>query len=252
MALTGQSMFLYNFTVNDNNAAFDFRVIPAETIRQATLRFGFYSLNALLDEIVRALTEAAPDNVFTATVDRTIAGGTENRITITADTADFEMLFGTGPRAGITVAETIGFTDTDFTGFASYVSTTSSGTRMFPNFVGYNYLSPTFNRKVFGNVNISASGQKEAIVYNIQQFWQVQFKYIPQATWITQWSPLIIWMIQQRLIEFTPDISVPSVFFESTLEATDTSGDGLGHMSREMLPNFPFEYDSGLLKRKIR
>ncbi|MHA2067769.1 MAG: hypothetical protein ACXABY_25685, partial [Candidatus Thorarchaeota archaeon] len=86
MALTGQSMFLYNFEVNEDNFAIDFRVVPAETPRQAVLRFGFYSLGSLLTEIVRALVEQAPTNTFTATADRSIAGGTQNRVNITADT----------------------------------------------------------------------------------------------------------------------------------------------------------------------
>jgi len=251
MALTGQSLFLYNFEVDDDNAAIDFRVVPAETPRQATLRFGFYSLSSLMIEIVRALTEVAPSNVFTATADRTIAGGTENLVTLGADTADFELLFGTGPRASVSVAELIGFTETDLTGAATYPGTTSAGTRLFPNLTGYNFLAPEFDRKVFGNVNISASGQKEAIVYNIQQFWQVSFRYIPESTWTSQWTPLFNWMIQQRLLEFTPNIASPNTVLESTLESTNADGKGLGFRGNEMLPGFPFQYETGLMRFRL-
>jgi len=107
------------------------------------------------------------------------------------------------------------------------------------------------NQKVFGNVNISTSGKKEAIIFNIQRFFTVDFKYEPTAKVVAEWSPLNRWMIQQRLIDFTPEITAPTVFIESTLETHVGDGRGLGFVMREMLPNFPELWVTGLMKFRV-
>jgi hypothetical protein len=252
MALRNPSLFLYGFQVTANNSSIDFRAVALETPRQATLRIGFYSLNSLSEEIKRALQEVDPARVYTVSADRTISGGTQNRVTISTNGAFFELLFLSGPRTASTTAPLIGFPTADQTGFLTYTGNTSAGTRLIPNLVGYQYLSPDFDRKVFGSVNVSASGEKEAIVYNIQRFWQVQFKFIEEATWISEWLGLMNWMIQQRLIEYTPDITAPTVFYEGTLESTGAESKGLGFRAMEMLPQFPFLYDTGVMRFRQR
>lgn len=247
LSVYSSSLFLYNFRVTQNNSSIDFRAVAAETPRQATLMQGYYSLTSLLAEVERALEEADPARNYTASANRTVAGGTQNRVTISTNGAFFELLFSSGPRAASSSATLLGFTTTDKTGATSYTGQTSAGTVLVPNFPGYNYLSPDFNQKVFGSVNVSASGDKEAIVYQIQKFWQVQFKYIPALTWENEWAILLQWMIQQRRIEFTPDISAADSFFEGTLERTTADGKGLAYFGREMLPEFPDLYDTGLM-----
>lgn len=247
MALTQKSLFLYGFQVTTFNFALDFRAVGAETIRQASLRFGYYSLKSLMEEITRALQEADPLRVYSVTADRTIGGGLQNRVTIATNGAHLELLFGTGPRVNSSVASLIGFGAVDKLASLSYTGIASAGTVLVPNLVGYNYLSPDFYQKNFGSVNISASGEKESIVFQVQKFWQVQFKYIPEATWVSSWTPLFVWMIQQRLIEFTPDVSAPNTFFEGSLEQSSGDGKGLSFRGTEMLPRFPFHYDTGLM-----
>jgi hypothetical protein len=107
-------------------------------------------------------------------------------------------------------------------------------------------------RKVFGNVNVSASGQKEAIVFNVQKFFQVEFRYEPKTKVKTQWAPALEWMIQQRPIDFTPEISAPTVFYESTLEKTGADSKGLSYQMDEMLPQFPNFYKTGILTFRQR
>ncbi len=75
----------------------------------------------------------------------------------------------------------------------------------------------------------------------------MQFKYEPASAVNAGWDPLITWLIQQRNLEFTPEITSPTTFFECTLEKTGADGKGLSHMWKEMLPDFPGLYDSGLL-----
>jgi len=248
MALKAKSLFLYGFEVNAQNNRIDFRVVAAETPRQATLRYGYYSLTGLLTEIVRALTEKAALVNFTATADRTYNDNTENRVTLGASSAVFELLFSSGPNSSNDPHALIGFADSDFTGATSYTGSLSAGTALINDFqTGYNYLGPYANQKVFGSVNISANGDKEAIVFQIQEFFQVQFKYEPESRLDSDWRPLFRWMIQQRMIEFTPEITSPSIFYEGTLEKSSADGKGLAFAMKEMLPQFPFLYDTGLL-----
>lgn len=252
MALSTKSLFLYGLQVTANNSSIDFRAVALETPRQATLRRGFYSLSSLATEISRALKEKDPARDYTVTIDRTVGGGLENRLTVSTSGAFFELLFASGPRTASNAAALMGFPVADQTGFTSYLGTSSSGSRVIPNLVGYNYLSPDFSQRNFGSVNISASGEKESIVFQVQEFWQVQFKYIPKAIWLTDWVPLMRWLIQQRPFEFTPEINSPNVVFEGTLEQSAQDGRGLAFQANEMLPSFPNLYDTGLMRFRKR
>jgi hypothetical protein len=251
MSLKAQSMFLYGFQVTNLNNAIDFQNVSMGPILLATLNQGFYSLTALSTEIVRALQAADPLNTYTVTVDRTVAGGTQNRVTISSSAFYFSILFGTGPRATSSCASLIGFAAVDQIGFTSYTGTSSAGTPLTTYLNGYNYIPPTMMHKIQGNVNVSANGTKEAVVFQIQQFWQVEFQHEPEAKVIAQWGPMMDWLIQQRLFEFTPEITSPSVFIEGTLETTTEDGKGLGFNFKEMLPNFPFDYQTGTLKFRV-
>lgn len=252
MALTDLSLFLYGIEVGDPNFALDFRVVSLETPRQANIPFGTYSLTALCEQIIASMKAVAPLETFTCTIDRTAEGGKGNRITIGTTGGFLELLWGTGPRQSVSIHPTIGFGSIDRTGATSYTSTASSGIVLVPDNIGYNFSDDSKNQEVFGSLNISASGTKEAIVYSIQSFFGVQFKYILEPKWNAEWKNLFIWLIQQRLFEFTPEISSPNVILEGTLEKTSASGKGLAFIGREMLPQFPFLYDTGLLKFRKR
>lgn len=251
MALKAPSMFLYGFQVTNLNNAIDFKNASLGPTLLATLNQGFYSLTALLTEIVRALQAADPLTTYTATADRTIAGGTQNRVTITSGGSYFSILFGTGPRATSSCASLIGFASVDQVGGLVYTGTSSAGIPLTTQLAGYTYVPPTMNHKIQGNVNVSANGTKEAVVFQIQKFWSVEFQHEPEAKVIAQWGELLDWLIQQRLFEFTPEITSPSVFLEGTLEMTPEDGKGLGFKFAEMLPNFPFDYKTGTMKFRV-
>lgn len=251
MALRARSKFLYGYQITPQNAAIDFRGSSGGPILQATARVGYYSLTSLMLEVARAINLADPDHTYTLTADRTIAGGTENRITIASDGTYLDLLFASGPRASSSIRYLIGFAAVDRTGATSYVGNATTGTSMISTQIGYNYLGPQHSRKVFGAVNVSASGRKETVTFAIQQFCQVQFKHEPETRIVGSWVPLLEWMIQQRLFEFTPEISNPGTFYEVTLERSGADGKGLAYGFREMLPQFPFYYDLGLLMFRL-
>lgn len=252
MALKNQSLFLYGYAVSTANCSIDFRNAPSGPILQATINLGYYSLTTLLEAIANAMQTADPDNEYSASANRAIAGGTQNRVSITTAGTHLELLFGSGPRAATTIAPFIGFNTSDYTGATTYTGYTTSGTTLIPDYVGYGYSGPEFNQKNFGVVNVSASGKKEAIVFALQQFIKVQFKYEPQTKWIEQWLPLIQWMIQQREFDFTPDYTDPNTFYSVTLETSSGDGKGLSFMPKEMLPDFPFFWDTDEMMFRVQ
>lgn len=253
MALTAKSLFLYGLQVTTNNSSIDFKSSGGGSELQATLTLGFYALSELMDEIKRAMESADPYNTYTVTADRTVNGGTENRVTISTSGSFLSLLFSSGSRTASSCNALIGFTKPDKTGATTYTGTLSAGTVLIPTLIGYKYLSPDHMKKVFGSLNVSTTGQKEAIVFQVQLFFQVQFMYEPAAKVISEWSPLMTWMIQQRHLEFTPEITSPNVFYSCTLERTTADGKGLAHEWKEMLPSFPFLFDTSLLtfRKKI-
>ncbi len=253
MALKTKSMFLYGLQITTDNSSIDFKTSAGGSVLQATLDLGFYSLTDLMAQIKSAMEAVDLVNTYTVTADRTYSGGTQNRITISTSGSYLSLLFGSGPRVASSVAPLIGFPTSDFTGATSYTGTSSAGTVLIPALTGYNWIPPTQYRKVFGSLNVSATGEKEAIVFQIQEFFQVQFKYEPQATIELTWPNLMNWLIQQRPLEFTPEITSPSVFYNCTLEKTGADGKGLGFQMKEMLPQFPNLWDTGMLtfRKKI-
>jgi len=262
MALRHPSLFLYGFEVTILNSAIDFKAVSGGPTILATLNLGFYSLTSLGTEIARAMSAADPAHTYTVTVNRFVGGGTQNRVTITTNSSFFTLLFGSGPRASTSVAPLIGFNDTDYTGSTFYTGAQSAGIPLITEFAagGFNFTPEHLNRKVFGAVNVAASGEKEAVVFQVQKFIEVEFKYEPEGPdndpanfkLTNQWVALFDWAIQQKLFEFTPEVSNPSNFFEVTLETTAADGKGLGHKWVEMLPDFPGYWRTDKLKMRVR
>lgn len=252
MALRNRSLILYNLEVTELNRSLDFRAVALGSVLQATLRLGFYSLSGLMTEIKRAMQAADTNNTYTVTADRTVNGGTENRITISTSGSYLDLLFATGPRAASSCAALIGFSG-DQTGATTYTGTASAGTVLIPELVGYSFLDPFMWRKNFGVTSVTANGDKESITYKIQKFIQIQFKYEQEANVISDWVPVVDWMIQQKPFDFTPDyVLAPSTVYDVTLESTGTGANGMEWKWKEMLPDFPFLYDTGQLKFRLR
>lgn len=248
MALTSQSTFLFGYEVNEFNSSIDFQAATGGPILTATLNFGAYSSDQLLAETKTALEAADPINNYTLTIDRTINSGTENRITFSTNGTFFELLWLSGPRNATSAHALYGFPQADYSGATAYTGNTTSGILLTPDYVAYNYLGPEFMRTVFGTVSITAGGIKEAIVWQVQQFFQAEFKFEPQTKVIAEWQPFLEWAIQQKPFEFTPQITAPTTYYGCTLETTGADGKGLGYVMSEQLPDFPFKYKTGMMK----
>lgn len=247
MALTAKSLFLYGFEINEFNSSIDFRTTFGGTIYQATVDYGYYTFTQLKQKIKLAMEAAQPAYTFAISMDRSISSGESNRVSFNTSAGYLELLFLTGPRNATSIDQILGFNHTDYTGASFYVGSTNAGTILIPELVGYSYLGPEHIRKVFGALNVSADGTKEALVWSVQRFFEVEFKHEPSIKVITEWVDLMTWMIQQKPIEFTPMITTHTVFYEATLESSPADGKGLGYKLIEMLPDFPFDYKTGML-----
>ena len=191
-------------------------------------------------------------NTYTVTANRSYSNGTQNRITIFTSGSYLKLLFGSGPRAATSIASLIGFPGSDQSGGTTYTGTQSAGTLLVPTWYAYNYIDLNQYKQVFGNLNISATGQKEAIVFQIQQFFEMEFKYESASMVLNAWSPFMTWAIQQKAFDFTPDITNANTVYNATLESTDEDSKGLGFKFTEMLPEFPFLYSTGALKLRLK
>jgi hypothetical protein len=251
MALKNKSLILYNYQVGSSNNAIDFVAVSLGPTLFATIPFGYYSLTSLLTAIALAMGKADTAHIYTVTADRTISSGAQNRITISTSGTYLDLLFVTGPRSASTMAGLIGFSG-DQTGATTYTGTVTTGTSLIPALIGYNFTPPTLYNQIQGSVNISASGTKEAIVYQIQKFMKVQFKYETESNAINNWNPWWQWAIQQRPFDFTPDYTLaPTTFYQVTLEKTSQDSKGIGFLMPEMLPKFPFLYETGMIEMRV-
>lgn len=250
MALTSRSVFLYGYQITELNRSLDFKAANGGLELHATLTLGYYSLTGLLTEVVRAMREADPNNRYTATANRGVSGGLQNRVTISTNGNFLSLLFGTGSRAASSCGSLLGFYSTDRTGATSYEGNISSGTVFSPGLVGYEFTSPDRMTKITsGSVNISASGVTEFVTWGTSQFWQVRFKYINEAE-LSSWISLMTWLINKRPVEFTPEGANYSTFYEGYLESTPAESKGLGYEIKEMLPMVGM-YDTGLMKFRV-
>lgn len=252
MALTQKSLFLYGYTISATNRFIDFKTSSSGSTLTASIPLGTYSLTLLLSAISSALSAVDLLNTYNVNANRAINGNLENRITISTTGSFLSLLFSSGPNSVNNCSSLLGFSGADLTGSTSYTSTLTSGTSFVPSLIGYNFINPTQRNKCFGKVNLSSSGNRETIVYSTQTYFQMQFKYIPTSEALNSWTPLLNWSTQGKLIEFTPDITQPSNYYEAWLEQTSLDGNGLGYELKEMLPSFPFYYDTGIMLYRVR
>lgn len=250
MALAAKSLFTYGLQVTTLNNKIDFRAVMGGPILTATLSLGFYSPGGLANEVALQLQTQDSTQIYSVTVARNVLGGTQNRMILSTNGTFLSLLFASGPNFVISAAALMGFNEQDYTGSTTYTGSSSVGNTLIPEFIGYNYLDDSNMAKLFGAVNVAASGLKEAVTFNIQLFIQVQYKYEPKVN-LPFWKTFFTWAIQQRQFDFTPEISNPTNVFNVTLEQTQYDDKGLGYQMSEMLTAFPNFYQTGPLKFRI-
>lgn len=250
MALTAKSLFTYKIEVTTLNQNLDFKIAPAGPELTAVLDVGFYSPTSLAQQIAYQMQSLDSANIYTVSVARNIMGGTQNRITVATNGSYLSLLFGTGTNVNTSCSSLMGFNPADYTGATTYTGSSSTGSILIPDYLGFNYLDLNNGAKVFGSVNVAASGLKEAVTFNIQQFIEVEYRY-ELAARLTAWADFFTWAQAQKPFDFTPQISVPDTYYTCTLEKTSAHDQGLGWKMPEMLPLLPNHYQTGPLVFRI-
>lgn len=250
MALSAKSLFTYKIEVTTLNQNLDFVIELGGDTLTAVLDVGFYSPTSLAQQIAYQMQSLDTTNIYTVSVSRNVMGNTQNRITIATNGAYLDLLFGTGPNTNTSCASLIGFNPSDYTGATSYIGSSSTGSILIPNYLGFNFLDVNNGAKVFGAVNVAASGLKEAVTFNIQQFIEVEYRYEVKSR-LTLWTDFFSWAQAQKPFDFTPEISDPDTFYTCTLEKTSAHSQGLGWRMPEMLPALPNHYTTGPLTFRV-
>lgn len=252
MALSANTLSLMNYGLQITilNQNIDFIAQMGGPTLTAVIPLGFYSGNGLAQVIVNAMQSIDPVNGYTANISYNYVGGTQNRFTIGTDGTFLTLLFGTGPNVVTSIGPALGYNFADYMGSTNYTSSGSTGTNLIPEYVAYNYLDDQNIGKVFGAVNVSASGLKEAVVFNIQQFIMLEFMHEHKSR-LPQWQAFFFWAIQQRPFDFIPEISNPTHNYQVTLDKSEYDGQGLGFQMKEELPNFPNLYGTGAMTYRI-
>lgn len=244
MALSALSLMNYGLEITSLNQNLDFINVSSGPVQTAIIPLGFYSSSGLAQAVALAMQSVDLVNSYTVSVNRNVLGGTQNRITIASSGTFLTLLFGSGPNLITSIGPLLGFNQMNYVGAASYTGSQSTGIPLIPEFFAYSYLDTQHMAKVFGAVNISTSGLKEAVVFQIQQFIQLTFMHEPAAN-LPAWNGFFLWAIQQRPFDFIPQITVPSVSYQVTLDKTQYDSQGLGYQMSEELPDFPNLFQTG-------
>lgn len=257
MALTDKSFFNYGLEITTSNYYIPFKNSGGGSEIQAVIPVGFYTRATILTAIATAMNTADPTNTYTCTIVRgfTSAGTGSPRtgalITIATSGSFLSLLWGSSAVAASSAHSILGFPNGDQTGETSYQSSTYLGTTLLTSWYGFNYQRPDANLRTIGSVNIAADGTKEVVWWSVQQFISVEFRFEPQAYVLSDWLPLLQWMAKGRPFEFTPITSSFSTVYSVTLEKSMADSKGLGFQMKEMLPDFPFQYQTGALEFRL-
>ncbi len=249
------SLFYYGHTVDATNNLIDFNEGASDLI--GTLNFGSYSLTEYAAEVARALN-AAGDNVYTATLNRT-----NRKLTIAAD-HNFSLLGSTGAHPNVSAFSMMGFSG-DHTSAATYTGASGSGSVYEPQFLLQDYVDKDhYQKAVDATVITSASGAVEVVKFGLNEFFMLNIRFannIPQPTsgpitsnlsGVTQLKALMDYLITKAPIEFIPDENSPSTFEKVILESTPDDGKGVGYKLKErtdmMLSGY---FDTGVLTMRV-
>ena len=246
------SKFYYGFEVTTENFYINFSEGGDELT--TTISVGSYTLQEMAIKIENALNAEGFFN-YVVTVDRTT-----RKLTITGSSA-FSLLPVTGTQQSSSIYSLIGFT-TDRTGGTSYVGDSAAGSEYIPQFRLQAYVPiEHWTGAALATVNKAASGRVEVIKFGNESFMQANITYItdtPQndeniiksnVNGVDDVLAFLNYGITKGPMEFIPDISDPSDFYNVIFETTSDSKDGVSFRLNEMydkgLPGF---YETGVIK----
>lgn len=250
------SKFNYGFQIDTSNNSLNFSEGGPELT--AVLESGDYTLGEFAEIVATTLsTIGALD--YTATIDRNT-----NIITLSAS-GTFSILLATGSNIGISFASLMGFSQVvDLTGAATYTGASAAGFQYYPQFLLQSYVPPEiFKQSADATVNKAASGRVEVIRFGVEQFIEMDIKFItdlPMDNVVIKNNPsglqdaidFLDDITSKAKFEFVPDVDTPSAFYEVILESFPGFQNGAGFKLKELFAqNLPDFYETGVIKLRV-
>jgi hypothetical protein len=224
----------------------------------ASIAISDYTLGESIGALQAALNNAGL-LVYTVSLNRAT-----NQVTISA-TGVFSLLLSTGSSVGLSFWELFGFTQTsDLTGQTSYTGASPAGFEYYPQFLLQSYISPTiYKQSAEATVNKSASGRVEIVRFGVEQFIEMDIKFITNkvmdgsliknsATGLEDAIEFLDYATGKRKMEFFEDESSTTEFYKVLLESTPGYTNGTGYKLRELFSqNLPDIYETGIIRFRV-
>lgn len=256
MALSGNSLFYYGYTITSLNQNLNFDEGTGELLAQISI--GSYTATELADAVKTAM-DAVGQNVYTVTFNRA-----SRTFTITTDQA-FDLLTNTGSQFGTSIFSLLGFNLTlDVTAQLSYESQGPSGDFYLTQFPPQSYVEPgEFVEKIEPTVNETASGQIESITFGDRLFTRFTLNFITNRavgggpirqnlTGVDDAKRFLRFCITKAPLEFMPNSNNTGEFFKVILSDSGVGRDGTGFLLQEKTAeNLPGYYDTSLLTFRV-
>lgn len=250
------SKFNYGFQITSSNNSLDFSEGGPQLT--AVVESGDYTLGEFAEVVAAAMSSVGALD-YTATINRNT-----NVITISA-TGTFSILLATGTSIGVSFASLMGFTQVvDLTSAATYTGASAAGFQYYPQFLLQSYVPPELYKKsADATINKAASGRVEIIRFGVEQFIEMDIKFItdlPMDNVVIKNNPsglqdaldFLDDITQKAKFEFVPDVDTPSEFYEVILESFPGFDNGAGFKLKELFAqNLPDFYETGVIKLRV-
>ena len=258
MSISTFSQFFYDFKVDSTSNKLNFEETAGGGELTATVDSGTYTLTEILIKIKTAMDAVSVNAlVYTLSVDRS------SRIVTIAGTGAFSLLVSTGAQSGVSVFGTIGFTGADRVSATSHDGDTEAGDIFKPQFILQSFIDKDdFQEKIDATINESADGEIEVVSFGTRKFTEFNIRFITNLpgdgkviknnpTGRADFQRFMQNITTRAPFEFMADIGV-ATFLKVQLETTESSRDGTGYLTKEMLSdNLPGYFQSGKLKLRV-
>lgn len=237
------SAFNYGHSFNNTNRYINF--LDGVTEKVALIPVKSYTLGQMANVIASAMN-AVGEQIYTVTLNRA-----DRSFTISAP-SNFQLLISTGVNAGQSAYSLLGFTGSDLTGTNSYTGGAS----------GKQYITQTpltefsdFEKnkeKLDAVVRKTPTNVREAISYGLEKKMKCDFPLITNITGqgfmrntptgVEEADDLMVYLIDQKPVEFLESVESPLTFTPCVLDATGSNSKGVGFemvpLTRRKLPGY--------------
>lgn len=237
------SAFNYGHTFTNSNRYINF--VDGVTEKVALIPTKSYTLGQMANVIASAMN-AVGEQEYIVTLDRATRS-----FTISAP-ANFQLLVDSGTNAGQSAYPLLGFTGADLTGTNSYTGG-ASGDQYITQTPLRNFSDFEKNKaKLDAVVRKTPTNVREAISYGTEKKMKCEFPLITNitgqgfmrdtATGVEEADDLMVYLIDQKPVEFLESVENPLAFTSCVLDKTSSSQNGTGFemkpLTRRKLPGY--------------